>query len=200
MSVQLEALKMRLNKIKDRVTCETFLANKGIGNEIGFFIFDYPADCELVVREHIELLLGSLRRERRRINYLHLNLFMVVVEYLKSRGLLEDVLTLEQRSGTQELLTAFDDILAADQLCTFMAETTGIRGADCTFLSGIGACWPFVRAHTILNNLQNYVGNKPVILLYPGKYSGQDLKPFDLPKLKANYYRAFSLIDKRNSA
>ena len=200
MSAQLESLKIRLNKIKDRVTSETFLANKGIGNEIGFFIFDYPARYELVVREHLELLLGALSRERRETSYLHLNLFKVVVDYLKSRSLLEDVLTLEQTSGTQELLTAFEDILAADQLCTFIAETTGIRDADCSFVSGIGACWPFVRAHTIFNNLQNYVGNKPVILLYPGHYSGQDLKPFDLPKLKANYYRAFSLIDQRNSA
>lgn len=200
MSAQLESLKIRLNKIKDRVTSETFLANKGIGNEIGFFIFDYPARYELVVREHLELLLSALSRERRETSYLHLNLFKVVVDYLKSRSLLEDVLSLEQTSGTQELLTAFEDILAADQLCTFIAEKTGIRDADCTFVSGIGTCWPFVRAHTIFNNLQNYVGNKPVILLYPGQYSGQDLKPFDLPKLKANYYRAFSLIDQRNSA
>jgi hypothetical protein len=196
METQVELLRTRLNKIKERVTAPSFLANEGIGNEIGFYVFDYPSRYELEVREHITMLLSALNKEQRSTKYAHINLFNVVIDYLKSRNLLDDVIELERSSGTQELLTAFEDLLAADQICNFIVESTDIGSADCTFVSGIGSCWPFLRAHTIFNNLQNYVGNKPVILFYPGHYSGQDLKPFDLPTLKANYYRAFALIEK----
>ncbi len=200
MNSQLETLKARLNKIKDRVTSPTFLANQGIGNEIGFYIFDYPARHELVVREHVAMLLAALNKDGKATKYLHLNLLVVVTEYLKSRGLLEEVLALERSSGTAEVLTAFEDLLAADQICNYIAQSTGIKEAACTFVTGIGSSWPFLRAHTVFNNLQNYIGNKPVVLFYPGQYTGQDVKPFDLPSLKANYYRAFSLIDQRSIA
>ena len=35
--------KNRLDKILDRLTSEKLLSNSGLGNEIGFYIFDYPA-------------------------------------------------------------------------------------------------------------------------------------------------------------
>jgi hypothetical protein len=37
----------RLNQILPRVTSRDFLESKGLGNEIGFWIFDYPANREL---------------------------------------------------------------------------------------------------------------------------------------------------------
>jgi hypothetical protein len=42
----------RLNQILPRVTSEDFLSSEGIGNEIACYIFDYPAQRELQVREH----------------------------------------------------------------------------------------------------------------------------------------------------
>ena len=47
------ALPNRLNQILPRVTSEAFLSSEGIGNEIACYIFDYPAEEELQVREHI---------------------------------------------------------------------------------------------------------------------------------------------------
>lgn len=195
MDTKLEQLKTRLNRIQDKIASSSFLSNEGIGNEIGFYIFDYPPQFEMTVREHIEMLIGGLNRAHSDKTYLHVNLFTLVVEYLKKRGLLEEVLALEKSSGTKELLAAFDDILSADTLCDFLVQSNDLMKAQAILISGVGSCWPFVRAHTILNNLQNYVGKTPVILFYPGQYTGQDLKPFGIPNLKGNYYRAFPLID-----
>ena len=36
----------RLNQIIPRITSPDFLGSKGLGNEIGFWIFDYPPDRE----------------------------------------------------------------------------------------------------------------------------------------------------------
>ena len=198
MDAKLEILKARLNKIKEKISSSAFLANEGIGNEIGFYIFDYPPQFEITVREHIEMLVAGLNRSSNNPNYLHINLFHLVVEYLKKRGLLDQVLELEKNSGTQELLAAFDDILSAETLCEFLVQSSDIKNCKVICVSGVGSCWPFVRAHTILNNLQNFVGKTPVILFYPGQYTGQDLKPFGIPNLKGNYYRAFPLVDERS--
>ena len=42
----------RLDKVLDRVTSNELLSGRGLGNEIGFYIFDYPPERELAVRDH----------------------------------------------------------------------------------------------------------------------------------------------------
>ena len=41
----------RLNKILPRIISDEFLSGSGIGNEIAFYIFDYPPEDELSVRD-----------------------------------------------------------------------------------------------------------------------------------------------------
>jgi hypothetical protein len=43
----------RLNQILPRITSDDFLQSKGLGNEIGFWIFDYPPEREMDVREFV---------------------------------------------------------------------------------------------------------------------------------------------------
>jgi hypothetical protein len=44
----------RLNQIIPRITSPDFLGSKGLGNEIGFWIFDYSPDREMDVRDFLE--------------------------------------------------------------------------------------------------------------------------------------------------
>ena len=46
-----DPLNERLNKILPRVISDDFLSGSGIGNEIAFYIFDYPPEDELRVRD-----------------------------------------------------------------------------------------------------------------------------------------------------
>ena len=62
------------------------------------------------------------------------------------------------------------------------------------FLTGIGKCYPILRAHTVLNNLHQVIDHVPVVLFYPGKYDGQELMLFSEIK-DDNYYRAFQLVE-----
>ena len=43
----------RLSEIKGVITEEAFRTNKGLGNEIGFHIFDYEPQYEMLVRDYI---------------------------------------------------------------------------------------------------------------------------------------------------
>jgi hypothetical protein len=47
------SLEERLNQILPRITSRDFLDSKGLGNEIGFWIFDYPPDREMDVRDFL---------------------------------------------------------------------------------------------------------------------------------------------------
>ena len=50
-----------------------------------------------------------------------------------------------------------------------------------------------LRAHNLLNKLHALLGHKPLVLFYPGHYSGQSLALFN--KIPSNnYYRAFKLV------
>lgn len=52
-----------LDKILDRLTSEELLSNSGLGNEIGFYIFDYPPEFEEQVRDHIQFILRQLPKK-----------------------------------------------------------------------------------------------------------------------------------------
>ena len=46
----------RLSEIKYKITDKSFRENKGLGNEIGFYIFDYNPEYELLVRDRVKFI------------------------------------------------------------------------------------------------------------------------------------------------
>ncbi len=59
-----DLLTERLNQILPKITSEEFLTGSGIGNEIAFYIFDYPAEDESRVREHVKFLLDHIPKQK----------------------------------------------------------------------------------------------------------------------------------------
>ena len=64
---------------------------------------------------------------------------------------------------------------------------------DLILISGVGSAWPMLRSHNLLNNLHPVTGNTPVVMFYPGVYTGAGMKLFGRIK-ESNYYRAFQLV------
>jgi hypothetical protein len=54
----------RLNKILPRLVSDDLLGGSGIGNKIAFYIFDYPPEDELRVRDHIRFLLDHIPKQK----------------------------------------------------------------------------------------------------------------------------------------
>ena len=46
----------RLDKAEEMIQKPSFRENKGLGNEVGYYIFDYPAEKEMYIRERIEYI------------------------------------------------------------------------------------------------------------------------------------------------
>ena len=52
-------IKQELDRIKGRISDASFLANKGLSNEVGIHVFTYHPRDELIVRNGIERLVSS---------------------------------------------------------------------------------------------------------------------------------------------
>ncbi len=66
------SFKNRLDKIIDRLVSEELLSNSGLGNEIGFYIFDYLPEYEMEIREHIQFILRQLPKRKPDLQFKHI--------------------------------------------------------------------------------------------------------------------------------
>lgn len=185
----------RLNKIADRLSTDELLSNKGLGNEIGFWIFDYPPERELEVRSFIDgVLLPGMAKRQPALRPAVVNLFNLIIELLEDRKLFDRVLDIQTTKGDAAALTALRPVLKEDKLAERIASQIDFYQVDMLLLTGVGAAYPMLRSHTLLAGLQATMKDKPVVMFYPGRYDGFSLRLFN--KLADDhYYRAFRLVE-----
>jgi hypothetical protein len=186
-------LTQRLNEILPEITSKEFLSGKGLGNEIAFYIFDYPPEEELRIRDHIQFLLTHIPMHRPGLRVKHINLFDLVIDHLNQRNLLEKSFKMQLEKGDEALAKALNGPLQPEKLVQLFADFAQPKDQNLILVSGVGSVWPLIRSHTLLNNLQIVMGETPLIMFYPGRYDRQTLRLFG--KIRSdNYYRAFKLI------
>ena len=193
-----QELAERLDAIRERLDNDDFLNNRGLGNEIGFYIFDYPPQFALMVRDYLALLVGRMAKLGRR--FVHLNLFDEMLAMLQERKLLDKAFELEKKKGIDELAKALKGPLEQGRVAQHLVKKMDPSAQEFVLLSGLGQCWPLLRGHSLLNALHAHMGETPLVLFYPGRYNGLELYPFDLDTAEvapANYYRAFQLVPQK---
>ena len=184
----------RLNKILDRVTADDFLSGRGLGNEIPFHVFDYPPEQEWEVRDHVRFLEQQIPKKYPGISVLTIHLFELIVDYLKERRLFDKAVEMQQKKGNDATLKALRAPLDAEKIAEVLHQRIQQAMPSMVFLTGIGAAFPLLRTHNLLNNLHPMMGNTPLVLFYPGQYDGQSLRLFGVLTDRP-YYRAFRLVD-----
>jgi hypothetical protein len=184
----------RLNQIIPRITSRDFLDSKGLGNEIGFWIFDYPPEREMDVRDFFtSTVLPALGKQVPSIRAGTVNLLELVSDLLQERNLLEKAMEMQFTKGDESALAALRSVLKEDKLAQKIAAQFDISNLDLLILTGVGSVYPMLRTHTLLSALHPIMGNTPLLMFFPGKYDGHSLRLFNtLPE--DHYYRAFRLI------
>lgn len=183
----------RLNMALDRLLSDDLLSGRGLGNEIGFYIFDYSAEDELAVRDHIGFLLEQLPKKRPGLRVKHINLFDMVLEHLADRKLLDKAIEQSRKKGDAFLLKALSEPLKGSRLAPVFEAACDLSNHDLVLVSGVGTIYPLLRTHSLLNNLHHVMRDKPLVIFFPGGYDGQTLRLFGRLK-DDNYYRAFKLV------
>jgi hypothetical protein len=187
----------RLDEILPIITDKRFRENKGLGNEIGYYIFDYDPEHEIIVREHIKFLKQKVNNDGMDFSIREIDLYEIMIEILAEKGYLKKVFEMEKKKGTDAILKPIKNTLRLTQKNDLVVEyiRERVQENDIVFLTGVGKIWPIIRSHTILNVLHSVIDHVPLIMFYPGTYSGQDLNLFDEIS-DQNYYRAFKLVER----
>lgn len=191
-------IEKRMDLLEQTLREPSFLENKGLGNEVGYFIFDYNPNQELLVRERTKLLAKKYETDTYGFILKVFDLYDIVIDILEKNGFRELCEEFEEKKGFFEITSAVNDMLRMEednvhnQLLAYIKEN--ITRNSIVILSGVGKIFPMLRSHKILNNLHQFIDEIPVIMLFPGEYDGSSLTLFS--KIKDdNYYRAFRLVE-----
>lgn len=186
----------RLDEVEKLIKKPSFRQNRGLGNEVGYYIFDYPADKELQVRERVEYIRKKYESSTDGFRVVVFDLYDIIMETLEQKGYIQKTIEMEKKRGFDRVVRAIDNTMRVtgdDSLIVkYIQERTPENSV--VFLIGIGKSYPLLRSHSVLNNLHQVVDSVPVVMFYPGKYDGQELILFGEIK-DDNYYRAFKLVE-----
>lgn len=179
------------------ISSERFLKMQGLGNEIPFFIcaFD-PAKTEKMNKEVVAPLINQLKHKGIRV--LRIDLYDLAIELLKERDVWKRTLNAETDITKSELKDLLQGVLDPEtHLIPAIAKKMESDGFEVMFITGVGEVFPYIRSHTVLNNLQSTAKDKPTIMFFPGEYNqspekGSSLNLFG-KLLDDNYYRAFNI-------
>ena len=191
----MNSLDERFELVEAKLQDSRFRTNHGRGNEVGYYIFDYPAEQELYVREQIEYLKTRSENNNDEYKIVVFDLYEVMIQILDNKKYLDKCYDLEKKRGFQKVSNAVANLLKVNStegmIVEYIKKNTPEKAI--IFITGIGKCYPIIRSHTVLNNLHLAIDNAPVVMFYPGKYNNQELILFNEIK-DDNYYRAFNLI------
>jgi hypothetical protein len=180
------------------VTSQRFLTKQGLGNEVPFFICPYPAEEGLsMVDDRLDLV---TRITHAGVSVLDLSLYDLSLGILEERGILKQILEIEQETDKGEIRELLQSVLDPNaNLIPKIGDAIEAVPHDVIFLSGVGEVYPYIRSHNVLNNLQSTAKDKPTVLFFPGSYThalatGASLDLFG--RLHDDkYYRAFNILN-----
>lgn len=188
----------RFQHLLDVMRSEYFLKMEGLNNEIPFFIFPYPPHEHDQIVSMCKQLVSRLANEG--VTVLEINLYDLSIELLQARGIWEQILEVEPEFTKEELMEDLQGALNPERhIIPAIADKMASAHFDILFLTGVGEVFPYIRSHTILNNLQSTAKNCPTVLWFPGEYTfttqgGSSLDLFG--RLHDDkYYRAFNILD-----
>ena len=182
----MDMIKEELDRIKDRISDPSFLANKGLSNEVGIHVFCYDPKDEIVVQDYIRRLKAEANTPYRIIEC---DLYEIFLSLLEDKRVLRSVPGLEDKRGKDYLLSQLQKIATPEALLARMDYSPHVKGQDVLFMTGIGKIHPFMRSH----KMQHLFEDIPIVMFYPGGFNGQTLILFN-EFLDGHYYRAFNLL------
>ncbi|AOO75259.1 DUF1788 domain-containing protein [Latilactobacillus curvatus] len=187
----------RFKVLEQTLNSDDFLKSRGLGNEVGYYIFDYNPRDELVVREYVRNLKNQNAPETNGYTLQVFNLYEIMMEFIEQKGYLSKIVQMEQKHGIKFVASRINRLLKMeefDDAQMYFTKYIGERVVDdaVVILTGIGEIYPIIRAHSVLNKMHLVYTKRPVIMMYPGEYDRLRLTILDTNR-DANYYRAFRI-------
>lgn len=179
--------------IFETTTSKEFLQMEGLSGEVPFWIAPYDIQYQSFAAEQFQHLINKLKHKG--INVLILDLFELSVEIIEDNIGLEKMFQVEKRKDKHKFKKALQSTLNLhERFIPLIENKVNEAKPKILMLKGVGAVYPFIRSHNVLNNLQSAITEIPTLMFFPGEYNGRALNLFGDLK-DDNYYRAFNIFE-----
>lgn len=165
------SLDERLDKAEEMIQKPSFRENKGLGNEVGYYIFDYPAEKELYIRERIEYIKKKSENSDDDFKVVVFDLYDIMIDILIKKGYLEKCYQFEKTKGFERVSKSISNMLritSSDSLIVnHIRDNTPEKQSKVAIVSVL---------QNVFNEMQGFSGSNPFLadlerkLTEEGKY------------------------------
>ena len=185
----MSSIEERLDKVRELIQDDDFLDSKGLSNEVNIRIFCYDPEDEMAVRHFVEQVKTD---QSLRCHLVERNLFKIFLDACDDLGITDSISEMEEEDGGEFLLEQLHSAIGDSDFIERIDYEAHNPG-DVLLLTGVGEVFPFMRIHVLLEALQPYFPDIPILVMYPGTFDGHHVRLFN--RLQPNdYYRAFNVI------
>jgi hypothetical protein len=187
----------RFTHLLKTISSARFLSMQGIGNELPFFICPFPPEEKLEMDSAVDNLDAKLQQSSVKVQ--RINLYDLCIALLQDRPRVWPLLMeRESEMPKEDLFEQLQKMLDnEDHLAPAIIRQLEGKQYDVVFIEGVGEVFPYVRTHSLLENLEQHLSRKPLVIFFPGTYvqtlhTGASLELFG--RLHDDkYYRAFNI-------
>lgn len=188
---EIESTHRTFQHIHQVMSSDSFLKMDALNGELPFWIAPYEVSSQDLVDQEIKNL--QVKLENAGIRTLLVDLFELSCRLIDENIGLSEMFHLELEMDKSDFKDAFQSIINIhERFIPAIVEQVDSIKPNILLIKGIGAVYPFIRSHIVLNNLQSAVQNIPTVMFFCGVYNGQALNLFGTLK-DDNYYRAFNI-------
>ena len=188
-------LNERLDEMEEKIKSPKIRQSSGRANEVNYWIFDYPPEHELEVRERIRYMQNKNGKGGDEFELVVFDLYDIIIDFLEQNEFMEECYKFEKKKGLERITKAVSNSMKINDddsyIVQYIKDNTPENAV--VFLTGVGKCFPILRSHKVLNNLHQAFVRVPIVMFFPGVYNEQELILFGEIK-DDNYYRAFKLV------
>lgn len=199
MSTSNRSLTQDERHVYDVLRSERFLKMEGLSKEVPFFIYHFPPSWTRDVERMRDRVRTKLQSDDG-LTVAQIDLYDLAVDLLAERGVWERVVELEPTMDKGEFREVLQGMLDPhDHIAPAIRARLQDQSSDIVFLTGLGEVFPFIRTHTVLENLQSVVVGRPMVAWFPGTYeftqtAGHQLRALNL-SASDSYYRAKDILE-----
>ncbi len=165
-------IKERLDKVRALIQESEFLEGKGLSNEVNIRIFCYEPENEMVVRHFVNQLETNQSLD---CHLIVCNLYKIFLSICDDMDITDVIPDMEEVDGSAYLLEQLNSAIGNREFIDKIQYEPHKPG-DVLMLTEVGEVFPFMRIHTLLEALQPYFSDVPILVMYPGEFDGRSIR------------------------
>jgi hypothetical protein len=185
--------------IVDKLSDDSLLGRNGYLLRQNLYIIDYKPEQEQYAKDLIKQICET-DLPAHSVTPLVINLYDIVLNTLDEQGLWEPLVEVEAETDRNDLIMMLQDTVSVNDVIapTVNQQIAENPDADIVFITGVGETYPYIRTHTLLQEISSTV---PVVLVFPGHFEQRadgstSLNILDLEQgTTGGYYRATRVFD-----